>query len=165
MSLDLGKLENGWSAVAVDTPTIHFPDMCPACLSTGCSWAIPVQSDQGKFAGFFVVATRWRYKVVNVPFCEMCARRVRKRSRVGQILTAAGLIAGIGIAIWLDLGAGPSAVLAIALCAPGIFLSFGRTAVRLDVDDQGLIFQFKRKEYAEAFYRANGPEDASAAAQ
>ena len=155
MTPQVVELKNGWTAITVNSEDFRFPNLCPQCLIPNCTWTIQVQSDRGKFAGYFVFFTRWRHTVVKVPFCENCARKIAKRGRFGQVLTFVGLITAVAISVWLDLGRGAVFLLAIVLCLPGILLDVGNGVVHFAVAEEGLVFRFKSKEYAQAFFKTN----------
>ena len=134
-----------------------FPTVCARCLKPDAEWELPVASDYGRFAGFYFFYTKHKHLQVNVPHCGECAvkiNRVRSWSTAGIV---AGLIVGVALAVWLDLGRFGTILLGMILCSPGIAASeYLYRAVRIkNYDDRRIVFRFKSAGYARLFETLN----------
>ena len=157
------SLPRGWTEITVSRlRPIAFPQLCPGCLRTEVSSYFPISSDRAKPAGFYVIFSKVRYLALQVPSCEACARRKRMASRIGQALIVAGFVMAFVMEFVynVDLGLGSIGrfLLGSALCAPGIILStYKDQPVRIsNFGDEAVVFRFKLRQYADAFYSLNG---------
>jgi hypothetical protein len=136
----IGRMAD-WIAVTVPRKSYEFPALCPNCLGTGLLTGVPIPADRR----------------IKVPFCEACAARQVKWSKLGRpLVILAGLIA-FAVTLWFDLSKLVGWSLAIALALPTVWLTDYRDrVVRIKSCEAGKVtFEFKRTEYAHQFGQLN----------
>jgi hypothetical protein len=135
----------------------RFPNFCAICLRPGPTERLPVASDEGKLSGYYVVFTSWRHLVTSVPVCAECRLKEKRLQKIAQVMVFIGLIAGVGIAIKLDLDRGWVFLLGVVMVAPGVLASelMGKPVRIGRYNDQTVEFAFKSPEYAKLFKQAN----------
>ena len=150
-----------WTNIAVERGSYRFPNLCPDCLSPSPTSTLLISSDREKPRGYYVVAAKYEYLRVSVPFCFSCAHRFSNRSKLGQRLVLAAILAGVIAAVVLRLGSGATFLLAVCLGAPGIWMMGYRGWVLrvADYDERRIIFSIKHPTYAELFRAVNGTSE------
>jgi hypothetical protein len=145
------------NSVTVKRGQIQFPNVCAACMSPNPTWVQGLTSDQGKFSGYYVFFTTWKHLKTQIRICETCAKKERRIQRIAQASIFIGLIGGVALSIYLDLGRGAAGLLGVALALPGILLSekVGKPVGIGKYDDEYVEFCFKSADYANAFKKLN----------
>jgi hypothetical protein len=145
------------NTVVVTRGQILFPNLCPVCLSPGPSSRQSITSDYGKFSGYYVFFTTKKHLVTQIAICSNCLAKERRLQKYSGALVIVGLLVSVAIAIRFDLSRGSVFFLAVALGAPGIFLSelVGKPVRVGRYDDSTVEFNFKSAEYAEHFKTLN----------
>jgi hypothetical protein len=145
------------NSVSVKRGRIHFPNACAACMSPNPTWSQELTSDQGKFSGYYVFFTTWKHLKTQIRICEICGKKERRIQRIAQASIFIGLIAGIALSIYLDLGRGGAFLLGVVFCSPGILLSekAGKPVRVGKYNDSSVEFCFKSAEYADQFRALN----------
>lgn len=146
-----------WTKIKVSRKDYRFPTCCPDCLGNGPFIPLSVRSDEEKLKGFYLIVRRYEYIRVPVPFCSKCAARQLRRTKVGQVLVVASLIASVAISVWLDLGRIGGFLLVVAVGGPALwFMDYRGRAVRVsEYDEDSVTFSFRRTEYAIQFITIN----------
>jgi hypothetical protein len=149
-----------WTAVRVPRGSYHCPQLCPSCLGRGPLSEIRLKSDEEKPRGFYLIARRYEYLRVAVPFCADCARRQLRQSRLGALLVLGALAVSVAVAIWLDASRFEGFLLAVLIAGPAIWFAdrWGRVVRVTHYDDEAITFTFKSDEYARAFEQVNSIE-------
>jgi hypothetical protein len=144
------------NSVTVKRGRIQFPNVCAVCMSPNPTWVQGLTSEQGKFSGYYVFFTTWKHLKSQIRICETCGKKERRIQRIAQTSIFIGLIAGVALSIYLDLGRG-GFLLGMAFCAPGILLSetVGKPVRVGEYDDESVEFRFKSAEYANQFRALN----------
>ena len=130
-----------WSAVAVPRKSYEFPALCPDCLRTGPLTDVPVPTNRS----------------IKVPFCELCAARQVKWSKLGRPLVILAGGVAFAVTLWFDLSKWVGCWLAILLALPTVWLTDYRDrVVRIkSYDADRVTFEFRRTEYAQQFGQLN----------
>jgi hypothetical protein len=146
-----------WIKVTVPRESYSFPQRCPDCLNPDLLTSIYVSSDERKLKAFYLVASKHEYLRVPVPFCQRCAARRIRWSKIGGGLTIFGFLGGFAVSQWYGLGSWPLAFFTVACMLPGICLQeYRHRVVRVKAyDEETVTFSFKRPEYAQEFMAAN----------
>lgn len=75
-------------------------------MSPNPTWVQGLTSDQGKFSGYYVFFKTWEHLKTQIRVCETCGKKERRIQRIAQASILIGLIAGVVLAIYFDLGRG-----------------------------------------------------------
>jgi hypothetical protein len=136
---------------------MQFPNVCAVCVSPNPTWVQGLTSDQGKFSGYYVFFTTWEHLRTQIRVCETCGKKERRIQRIAQASIFVGLIAGVVLAIYFDLGRGGAFLMGVAFCLPGILVSekVGKPIRVGKYDDASVEFRFKSAEYANQFRALN----------
>lgn len=115
--------------------------MCPDCLRPGLLTGVPLPIDRR----------------IKVPFCEICAARQVKWSKLGRPLVILAGIIAFAVTLCFDLSKLEGWSLATVLALPTVWLTDYRDrVVRVRSRDAGKVtFEFKRTEYAHQFEQLN----------
>jgi hypothetical protein len=97
------------------------------------------------------------YLVVSVPFCDKCAKRLRRWVKLSYCLIGLAILLSVVLGFWLDLNWLQRILLTLILGIPGIWLQLYKDwALRIvDYDKDTLTLEIKRPEYAREVARLN----------
>ena len=139
---------------------VVFPAVCPHCLQRA---DIPIQvKSPSRLAAHYVVATKWKYFTIQVPFCKDYARKYRN----AQLVFASVL--GLGIAIFITVMLITMSTLSdwqfvvltmvwIGLAMiPFLFVSPSKHIKLVGQDDSCIEFAIRDRKYAQMLEIANG---------
>lgn len=150
------SLTSPGARVNLNRRAVQFPGVCPHCLGVA-DRKLAIQT-KSEFAGYFVVYTRWRHWVIQVPFCR---RFISKRRRAKVYLLLGFLTAAVAL-----ISNAPNqpnillAVAAIALIALSIVpISTCRPEKYVDLinaSEAGADFDVLNVDYAQALAELNG---------
>jgi hypothetical protein len=138
-----------------------FPHLCVSCLKPPETLlAVSTRSIGWWTLAFLTSGRRIQY---DVPVCHSCLRRIRHERRLRFWANAAFILAGVLVAVLL-LGRyhGPfrkhlACAIVLVCCLPLIFWeTFRPPAIDLTVGPNSIDYEFRNKQYAEAFAASNG---------